>query len=106
MDLILDELNIRQLFSSTLSSEDVKLHKPHPEVYLKSAENLQIPVDRCIVFEDSFSGITAAKNAEMKVVAVLSTHKKEELPASNDYINNYTEISVANIKAILKTQEL
>ncbi|MNJ93581.1 Fructose-1-phosphate phosphatase YqaB [compost metagenome] len=106
MDLILDELNIRHLFSSTLSSEDVKLHKPHPEVYLKSAENLQIPVDRCIVFEDSFSGITAAKNAEMKVVAVLSTHKKEELPASNDYINNYTEISVANIKAILKTQEL
>jgi len=82
----------------------VKLHKPHPEVYLKSAENLQISTDRCIVFEDSFSGITAAKNANMKVVAVLSTHKKEELPTSNIYINNYTELSVANVEAILKIQ--
>jgi beta-phosphoglucomutase-like phosphatase (HAD superfamily) len=104
MDLILDELNIRHLFSSTLSSEDVKLHKPHPEVYLKSAANLNTPVEQCIVFEDSFSGITAAKNAEMKVVAVLSTHKREELPPSDDYINNYTEISIENVKAILKKQ--
>ncbi|MDF2519104.1 MAG: haloacid dehalogenase [Sphingobacterium sp.] len=101
MDLILDELEIRDLFSSTLSSEDVKLHKPHPEVYLKSAENLAMPIERCIVFEDSFSGITAAKNAGMKVVAVLSTHKREDLPLSDIYIRNYTEISVANIKAIL-----
>lgn len=102
MDLILDELKIRDLFSSTLSSEDVKLHKPHPEVYLKSAENLGIPIEQCIVFEDSFSGITAAKNAGMKVVAVLSTHKKEELPVSDAYIRNFTEISVANVKAIVQ----
>lgn len=104
MDLILDELNIRQLFTSTMSSEDVKLHKPHPEVYLKSAENLAVPIKQCLVFEDSFSGITAAQNAQMKVVAVLSTHKKEELPPSDDYINNYTEISVANVKAILQKE--
>lgn len=101
MDLILDELKIWDLFSSTLSSEDVKLHKPHPEVYLKSAENLGMPIEQCIVFEDSFSGITAARNAGMKVVAVLSTHKKEELPPSDTYIKNYTEISVANVKAII-----
>lgn len=105
MDLILDELNIRHLFSSTLSSEDVKLHKPHPEVYLKSAENLQTPIEQCIVFEDSFSGITAAKNASMKVIAVLSSHKKEDLPKSNAYINNYTEISVAKVKSILQSQD-
>lgn len=102
MDLILDELNIRPLFSSTLSSEDVKLHKPHPEVYLKSAENLGIPIKQCIVFEDSFSGITAAQNAGMKVVAVLSTHKRDELPPSDIYIQNYTEITVANVKSILR----
>ncbi|MEZ0453337.1 HAD family hydrolase [Sphingobacterium thalpophilum] len=102
MDLILDELNIRSLFSSTLSSEDVKLHKPHPEVYLKSAENLGIPIKQCIVFEDSFSGITAAQNAGMKVVAVLSTHKRDELPPSDIYIQNYTEITVANVKSILR----
>lgn len=102
MDLILDELKIRDLFSSTLSSEDVKLHKPHPEVYLKSAENLGMPIEKCIVFEDSFSGITAAKNAGMKVVAVLSTHKQQELPVSDTYVRNYTEISAANVKAILQ----
>src|SRR5690606_34029352 len=78
MDLVLDCLNYRHYFQSTLGSENVELHKPHPEVYLKSAENLGMAPENCFVFEDSFSGITAGLNAGMNVIAVLSSHKKEE----------------------------
>jgi beta-phosphoglucomutase len=59
-----------------MASEDVTKHKPDPEIYLKSAANLQVEPDFCVVFEDSFSGVTAAKNAGMKVVGVLSSHSK------------------------------
>ncbi len=89
MDLILDRLSIRDFFSSTLGSENVELHKPHPEVYLKSAENLQIDPSACFVFEDSFSGVTAGLNAGMHVVGVLSSHQQADLPICKAYFQDY-----------------
>lgn len=101
MDLIIDQLDIRKDMQSLMSSEDVTLHKPHPEVYVKSASRLGIDPTNCIVFEDSFSGITAGLNAGMKVVAVLSTHTKEELPKCSFYIKDYSEINAGKVLEIL-----
>ena len=89
MDLIIDTLRIRNIFGSLMASEDVINHKPDPEVYLNSAVNLRSDSEDCLVFEDSYSGISAAINAEMKVVGVLSSHGKEELPPCDAYIDVY-----------------
>lgn len=89
MDLIIDTLDIRSYFNSLLASEDVTVHKPDPQVYLKSASNLSSTPNECIVFEDSYSGVSAARNAEMKVVGVLSSHSKDDLPLCNLYIETY-----------------
>lgn len=102
MDLIVDKLQIRSKMNSLLGSEDVTLHKPHPEVYLQSAANVGLAPENAIVFEDSFSGVTAGLNAGMKVIAVLSTHTKQQLPSCDFYINDYTEINVEKILEILK----
>lgn len=100
LELILSKVPIRDLFGSILASEDVQKHKPDPEVYLKSAENLGFSPDKCLVFEDSFSGVSAALNAGMKVVGVLTSHTKEELPPCNFYINDYKEFTYDKIKAL------
>ncbi|WEK18246.1 MAG: HAD family phosphatase [Candidatus Pedobacter colombiensis] len=97
LELILSKIDIHKKLGSILASEDVKKHKPDPEVYLKSAANLGVKPEQCLVFEDSFSGITAALNAGMRVVGVLSSHTKEELPPCNLYIDNYTDLSYKNI---------
>ena len=89
LDLIIDKLSIRRHFNSLMASEDVTVHKPDPQVYLKSASNLLSKPNECVVFEDSFSGISAAINADMKVVGVLSSHAKEELPTCDYYIETY-----------------
>lgn len=102
MDLIIDALEIRTQMQALLASEDVKLHKPHPEVYLNAASRLGIDPSHCVVFEDSFSGITAGLNAGMKVVAVLSSHTKEQLPKCDYYINDYAEINAAKVLELLK----
>ncbi|MHC8949906.1 HAD family hydrolase [Sphingobacterium hungaricum] len=101
LDLIATKLDLFRLMDSVLASEDIHLHKPHPEVYLKSAENLGIPPENCLVFEDSFSGITAGLNAGMKVVGVLSSHKKEDLPVCQAYINDYTDIDAKWVKELM-----
>lgn len=89
MDLILDTLKIRSVFGSTLASEDVTAHKPDPQVYLKSAKNLSSESSTCLVFEDSHAGVSAAINASMKVVGVLSSHTASELPPCNKHIHRY-----------------
>lgn len=102
MDMIIDQLGIRSEMQSLMASEDVVLHKPHPEVYLNSAAKIGVDPTNCVVFEDSFSGVTAGLNAGMKVVAVLSSHTKEELPKCDYYIHDYSEISAKKVLEILK----
>jgi len=101
LDFILDGLSLRPLMDSVLSSEDVHAHKPHPEIYLKSANNLGVEPANCVIFEDSFSGVSAAINAGAKVVGVLTSHTKDQLPPCQHYIRDYRDIDVARIKQIL-----
>lgn len=89
MELILDSLGIMSVFGSTLASEDVAKHKPHPMVYLKSSRNLKSEPEQCIVFEDSYSGVTAGLAAGMKVIGVLSSHTVDELPPCSHYLKEY-----------------
>lgn len=101
LELILGKVPIREVLGSIMASEDVKKHKPDPEVYLTSAKNLGVSTNQCIVFEDSFSGISAALNAGMKVVGVLTSHTKEELPPCNLYINDYKDLSYDTISRLI-----
>src|SRR4051812_11949223 len=62
IDFVLDNLDIRKLFSAIVSADDVTTSKPHPETFLKAASLLGVdPVD-CIVFEDAPKGVEAAEN--------------------------------------------
>jgi HAD superfamily hydrolase (TIGR01509 family) len=100
LELIAGKLNLYPHFESTFASEHVNKHKPDPEVYLKSAAKLEVAPDRCVVFEDSFSGVMAAKNAGMKVVGVLSSHGKEDLPTCDLYIEDYSKLSLEAIHSL------
>ncbi len=101
LELILSKVHIQDFLGSMLASEDVKKHKPDPEVYLKSASNLGVTPQHCVVFEDSFSGVSAALNAGMKVVGVLTSHTKEELPPCNLYIDNYHGLTAGKVIQLL-----
>jgi HAD superfamily hydrolase (TIGR01509 family) len=101
LELIAGTLSLINRMESILASEDVTKHKPDPEVYIKSASNLQMEPEFCVVFEDSFSGVTAAKNAGMKVVGVLSSHAKSELPVCDLYINDFKEMDVTTVFSLI-----
>jgi len=57
-------------FDVILSGEDVSKQKPDPEIYMMAAERLSVRPDECLVFEDSASGVAAARAAGMHVFAV------------------------------------
>ena len=97
LDLISGKLDLPASMDSFMASEDVTRHKPDPQVYLTSAERLGMKPEDCVVFEDSFSGVSAAINAGMKVVGVLSSHSKEELPPCDEYIEDYSGMTFERV---------
>ena len=51
------------------SAEQVARPKPHPDVYLHAAKQLGVAPERCLVVEDSVTGLAAARAAGMKTIA-------------------------------------
>jgi len=70
----LQQLGIRELFHTVVTSEDTEHHKPEPDVFLEAARRLRIPPERCLVFEDSPLGFQAAEAAGMQWVDVRVWH--------------------------------
>lgn len=67
---LLTELGVQDLFSAIVGADDVTLHKPEPETFLRCAALLGVAPERCVVFEDADFGIRAAQAAGMDVVDV------------------------------------
>jgi len=78
VNFVLDNLNIRPYFNSVLHSGNVSRGKPDPQVFTKSAKNMGVPIEECLVFEDSVVGAQTALNAGCPVVVITTTHKEEE----------------------------
>jgi beta-phosphoglucomutase len=68
--LILQNLNLLDLFDAIVDGNDVSTAKPDPEVFLIAAEKLDADPADCIVVEDALAGIQAARTAGMTTVAI------------------------------------
>jgi mannitol-1-/sugar-/sorbitol-6-phosphatase len=62
-----------------ISGDDVTKGKPDPEGYLKAASVLGVSPERCVVVEDTPTGILAGRSAGMKIVALTTTFAAEKL---------------------------
>ncbi|MDD5276805.1 MAG: HAD family phosphatase [Methylovulum sp.] len=59
----LDLAGIKTVFSTIITRDDVANGKPAPDIFLKAAQLLQVPINKCLVLEDSPTGIAAAAKA-------------------------------------------
>jgi beta-phosphoglucomutase len=73
IDFVLDRFDLRRYFPVTVNGMQVARPKPFPDVYLEAARLLNTPPSLCIVFEDSPTGVEAARAAGMRVVGVETT---------------------------------
>jgi sugar-phosphatase len=86
IDAVLEVLELSSFFDFTHSAEHEDFGKPHPAVYLTTAEKLGVSPVRCLVVEDSLNGIISAKAARMKVVCIPEkTHHVEPRLALADH---------------------
>lgn len=67
--------------------------KPEPHMYLKAAEKIGVPIEECYVFEDSDSGIEAARRAGAKGIIKVLSMKDSSIETDIDMnIKTYDEI--------------
>jgi haloacid dehalogenase superfamily, subfamily IA, variant 3 with third motif having DD or ED len=96
IDFVIDGTDIRKYFDVLISAEDVTFSKPDPETFLKAAEQLNVSVNECLVFEDTPKGVESAKNAGMKAIVITTLHQPEEFKAYPNVIrfaNDFTELA-------------
>ena len=94
IELSLESFGLRSAFSGIVSSEDVSRGKPDPEVFLLAAELVDVPVDRCVVFEDAPVGIQAGCAAGMPVVGLTTTHPGNRLEGATHIANRLDELQI------------
>ena len=99
----LDGLTIRHYFDVVVDASMIQRGKPDPEIYLKAAEQVGVPADGCVVFEDAFAGIEAGLRAGMKVVALATTHTRDELVPTGAHliIDDFTQIDVEAVSKLI-----
>lgn len=103
IDTILDVMGFTGLFGGIVTAEDVNQGKPHPEVFLKAAAKTGREPARCIVFEDAFAGIEAARAGGMKVVGVATTHSAEKLGMTDRVVHRLDELTVADLAGLISS---
>ncbi len=109
VDAFLKLSGSRSLFRAILSGDDVANAKPDPEIYLRSALQLGLPPDACLVVEDAVSGVQAARAAGACVIAIEGTCSAEDLrtagadavlPSLSQLIPTLVEHADARIRAV------
>jgi beta-phosphoglucomutase-like phosphatase (HAD superfamily) len=77
IDVVVDKLGIRNYLQAVASAAELPYGKPHPQVYLNCAAELESSPLECLTFEDSFNGLIAAKAARMTCVVVPARHESQ-----------------------------
>lgn len=103
IQVVLESTGISSYFNTIVSAEEVTQGKPHPEVFLKAAQHLNLQPRQCLVIEDAHVGLQAAKAAGMLALGVATTHPAKDLKEADYTVNSLTEVSVEQLANWVKS---
>ncbi len=86
VEIVLPGSGLARFFDVTITRDDVKNPKPDGEPYAKAARALGFASSEYLVFEDTATGVAAAKNAGLRVYAVQSQHEMKARLGAADRI--------------------
>lgn len=87
--VVLKKAGIAEYFDIIFSAEFVEFGKPDPAIYLMTSQKLGVDPENCIVIEDSYSGMMAAKKAGMKVVAFTNGSQDVNISLADYKMENF-----------------
>lgn len=103
LKMFLSSTVLGNYFEEYVSAEHVAHGKPAPDIFIAAAQRLGFEPHECIVFEDAPAGIQAGKAAGCFVVALETTHFKENL---FNYDLIYPSAEALDLQEILKAYKI
>ena len=95
--MILQKINMADMFDAIIDGNKVSKAKPDPEVFLRGAQDLGVQPDACVVFEDAIAGVEAAIAGGMKVVGIGSP---DVLKGANLVVAGLSEMSLEKLNLL------
>lgn len=96
VNFVLDNIyGLRNYFQTVVHSGMVTKGKPDPQVFQLVAQGLGVPIEECLIFEDSPTGVETALRAGCPAVVVTTTHSKDEFahfPNVLRFIDDYQHL--------------
>lgn len=96
--LILETLDLIDLFDAIVDGNDVSTAKPDPEVFLIAAQKLGVQPEDCIVIEDAQAGIEAANKAGMISIGIGDAGVLHE---ADFKLNNTSELTIDFVQELI-----
>ena len=104
INFVLYKFSLRQFFTVVVSGDAIPLGKPHPDIYLHTAENLGVKPIECVVIEDSINGVKSAKSAGMICIAVPDKRlSQKEFQIADVIVDRLDKISPKMIRNLSRT---
>jgi len=103
VEFVLSKCGIEKYFDVRISGDMVTRCKPDPEIFLTAAARLGLAPSRCVVFEDAVAGITAARSAGAKVVALTTSLTKQEIESETEpdlIVKDFTLLSAEKVLSL------
>ncbi len=95
--MVNDELHLEGYFNCIISGSDVAESKPNPQIYLKAAERLEAKPADCVVIEDSPLGVSGARTAGMRCLAVASTRPRQLLEQADMIVDSLEDVDLITL---------
>jgi beta-phosphoglucomutase len=94
---VLQKLRLTDYFAAIVAGDDVVLGKPDPAIFRLTSQKLDVVPKEILVFEDSVSGVKAAKAAGMRCVGLAEPSRAPALleAGADHIIDHFVGFSVS-----------
>jgi beta-phosphoglucomutase family hydrolase len=101
ISLVTRELGIAGFFRVIVSGREVTEGKPSPQGFLLAAGKLGVRPQDCVVIEDAVAGVSAAKRAGMRCIAVTTTNDRTKLAEADLVVDTLEAVTVSDLENLL-----
>lgn len=102
VDRHLKDRELFQHFDLVRCRDDVPRAKPWPDLYLSVIETLGVPAENTVAFEDSFNGMTAAREAGLACIAIPnSTTADHDFSRASRVVRSMEDIDLDEVERLL-----
>jgi beta-phosphoglucomutase family hydrolase len=100
---VIEAIHMKELFNGYVSGCTVSHPKPAPDIFLKAAERLGVAPEECLVIEDSYNGVTAAKAAGMTCIGYVNPNSgNQDLSQAEMLVEGFDEVDYEFINSVYR----